>query len=143
VTGSLAVVDASIVLRLVLPDMLREPCKALIARLVGEGFELIAPALWAYETTSALCKAVHFGVLTPEEGKRALAQVMTLGVRLVPPDDVQNQQAFEWTLRLKRASAYDSYYLALAETLGCDLWTADRRLLNAMDLPWVRWVGEG
>ncbi len=141
-TGSPAVVDASITLRLVLPDVLREPCKALIARFVEGGFELVAPALWAYETTFALSEAVHFGQLTPEEGRQALVQVMTLGVRLVPPDDVLNREAFEWTLRLGRASAYDSYYLALARTLGCDLWTADRRLLNTVDLPWVHGVGE-
>ena len=67
---------------------------------------------------------------------------MGLGVRLVLPDASQNRQAFDWTLRLNRAAAYDSYYLALAEALECDLWTADRRLLNAVDLPWVRWVGE-
>jgi predicted nucleic acid-binding protein len=115
----------------------------LIARLVSEGFELVAPALWAYETTSTLCKAIRFGQLTPDEGRRILAQLIELGVRLVVPDVWQNRQAFEWTLRLERAVAYDSYYLALAETLGCDFWTADRRLLNAVDVPWVRWLGDG
>ena len=31
--------------------------------------------------------------------------------------------------------------LALAEALGCDLWTADRRLARAVDVGWVRVVG--
>ena len=28
-------------------------------------------------------------------------------------------------------TAYDATYVALAETLGCELWTGDRRLANA------------
>jgi predicted nucleic acid-binding protein len=48
-----------------------------------------------------------------------------------------------WTLRLNRAAAYDSFYLALAERLGCNLWTADRRLWQAVSAGWVRLVGEG
>lgn len=141
-TGSPAVIDASVALRLVLPDPLREQCRSLIARLMSEGFELVAPALWAYETTSTLCKAVHLGQLTPDEGRRILDQLVELGVRLVVPDVRQNRQAFEWTLRLGRAAAYDSYYLALAKALGCDFWTADRRLFNAVDAPWVRWPSD-
>ena len=59
---------------------------------------------------------------------------------MIPPDALLAQAAFEWTLRLNRAAAYDRFYLALAETLGCELWTADTRLRNAADLPWVRGV---
>lgn len=141
--GSPVVIDASLALKLVLPDPQREHASALVARLMSQGSELVAPALWAYETTSTLCKAVHFGQLTPDEGRRALSQLLGLGVRLVVPDAGQNRQALEWTLRLKRASAYDSYYLALAEALKCDLWTVDRRFFNAVDLSWVRWAGDG
>ena len=61
-----------------------------------------------------------------------------MGVQLVAPGATLSRQAFEWMLWLKRVTAYDSYYLALAEALGCDLWTADRQLANALDLPWVR-----
>jgi predicted nucleic acid-binding protein len=143
VAGSPVVIDANLALKLVLPDPQREHASALVARLMSQGSELVAPALWAYETTSTLCKAVHFGQLTPDEGRRALSQLLGLGVRLVVPDVGQNRQALEWTLRLKRASAYDSYYLALAEALKCDLWTFDRRLFNAVDLSWVRWAGDG
>ena len=141
--GSPVVIDANLALKLVLPDPQREHASALVARWMSQGSELVAPALWAYETTSTLCKAVHFGQLTPDEGRRALSQLLGLGVRLVAPDAGQNRQALEWTLRLKRASAYDSYYLALAEALKCDLWTFDRRLFNAVDLSWVRWAGDG
>ena len=141
--GTPAVIDASIALKLVLPDPMREQCRAVISRLVSDGFELVAPVLWAYETTSRLCKAIHFGQLTSDEGRRILDQIAELGVRLVAPDARHNRQAFEWTLRLKRAAAYDSYYLALAKALQCDLWTADRRLFNTAESSWVRWVGDG
>ena len=45
---------------------------------------------------------------------------------------------------MRQGAVYDSHYLALAETLGCDLWTADERFYRAVSpvAPNVRWVGE-
>jgi predicted nucleic acid-binding protein len=74
-----------------------------------------------------------------------LEQLATLGVQLVTPDLEHNQAAFDWTIRLKRAAAYDSYYLALAQSLDCPLWTADSRLFNALKderLEWLHWIEE-
>ncbi len=141
--SSAAVVDASVALRAVLPGPQQVECQHLLGRLQSAGLALLAPALWAYETTSGLTRAIRVGLLIPEEGRRALAQLAKLGVQLVPPDDQQRQAALEWTLRLDRAAAYDSFYLALAEALGCDLWTADERLANAAGQPWVRWALAG
>lgn len=132
------VVDASFAFRLVLPGTERDRFRSLVDRWLRDGYELYAPTLWAYEMTSALCKAVRFGELTPEEGRHSLALAQTLGIQLIPPDADQARAAFDWTLRLDRAAAYDSFYLALAETLRCDLWTADRHLHNAVEQPWVR-----
>jgi len=106
------------------------------------GHDLYAPGLWIYEVTSALCKAVRFGGLTAGEAGRCLTQALNLGVRLVAADEEQVRAAYAWTLRLNRAAANDSFYLALAEGLQCELWTADQRLCNAVDLPWVRFVEE-
>ena len=135
------VVDASLVFRLLLPGSHQAEVQSLVARWLADGYEMHAPSLWAYELTSALCKTVHFGQVTAEEGARTLALALRLGVRLVVPDDGLVRRAFAWTLRLERAAAYDSFYLALAEELGCDLWTADRRLARAVGLPWVRAAG--
>ena len=72
-------------------------------------------------------------------------------MRLFVPDADQNRAAFDWTLRLQRASAYDSYYLALAQALECNFWTADGRLFNALKseafvvdarLGWLHWIEE-
>lgn len=138
--NSSVVIDASLAIKAVLPNPLQAQCQALLVHLSSD--QLNAPGLWIYETTSALTKAVFFGDITAEEGRTALNQVNALGVQIAPMDSGQSFQAFEWTLRLKRAAAYDSFYLALAESLSCDLWTADRRLKNAVSLPWVRWVEE-
>lgn len=44
-----------------------------------------------------------------------------------------------------QSASYDAHYLALAEHLGCELWTADEKFRNATKgtFKWVRWVGEG
>jgi predicted nucleic acid-binding protein len=135
------VVDASLAYRLILPGRHQAEVQSLVGQWLAAGYEMHAPSLWAYELTSALCKTVHFGQLTAQEGLRTLALAQRLGVRLVAPDDESVRSAFNWTLRLNRAAAYDSFYLALAEDLGCDFWTADQHLVRAVDLPWVRLAG--
>jgi predicted nucleic acid-binding protein len=136
------VVDASFTFRLVLPGPEQDRFRLLVDGWLRDGYELHAPTLWVYEMTSALCKVVRFGELTPAEGRHSLALAQTLGIQLMPPDIDQVRTAFDWTLRLERAAAYDSFYLALAESLRCDLWTADRHLCNAVEQSWVRWAGD-
>jgi hypothetical protein len=73
---------------------------------------------------------------------QCLSWIGVCGSRLASWDDELVRCALEWTLRLDRAAAQDSGYLAFAEALGqCDLWTADRGLVRAVDRPWVRGAG--
>jgi predicted nucleic acid-binding protein len=137
------VIDASFAFRLILPSPRQTHFRALMTQWKQDGYGMCAPMLWVYEITSALCKAVHFGQLRPDEGTRALVLAQGLDVQLIPPDDTQARLAFDWTMRLNRATAYDSFYLALTETLGCELWTTDKHLCNAVDRPWVHWVSGG
>jgi len=136
------VVDASFAFRLILPGPQQAPFQDLATEWKHGGYELCAPTLWVYEITSALCKVVRCGEITLDQGQRALMLAQRLGVQLIPPDDAQARLAFDWTVRLNRAAAYNSFYLALAETLECELWTADKHLCNAVDQPWVRRVGD-
>ena len=141
--SSLVVIDASVAVKAVLPNPLQAACLALIRTF--DEVQPVAPALWAYETTSAIGKAVYFGEITEKEGRQALEKLDGLGVRLFVADADQNRAAFGWTLRLRRASAYDSYYLVLAEALESEFWTADQRLFHALKdigVDWLHWIEE-
>jgi len=61
-------------------------------------------------------------------------------VHLFVPDAEQILTAFNWILRLKRATAYDGYYLALSQVLECDFWTADKHLFNTLQDARMDWV---
>ena len=136
--GRSVVVDASFAFKLLLPNPLQKPCRAAAEEWHAQGRPLCAPALWVYELTSALCKTVYFGQIAPAERREALRLALRLGVHLFPPDTTQVELAVEWTTRLKRAAAYDCFYLALAETLQCELWTTDAHLRQAAGVDWVR-----
>jgi len=86
---------------------------------------------------------VHFGQLSSDIGRAGLRLAYQLGVDLYPPDEEMALKALAWTGRLGRAAAYDSFYLALAESLACELWTVDQRLVRAAAQPWVKLVEEG
>ena len=46
--------------------------------------------------------------------------------------------------QLQQGAVYDAHYLALAESLGCDLWTADARFSRAAGSGSVNvnWIGD-
>ncbi|MBM3144432.1 MAG: type II toxin-antitoxin system VapC family toxin [Chloroflexi bacterium] len=143
--GLPVVIDASFSLSMLLDHPFQEASLVVADELKRARKQFIAPDLWAYETTSSVCKAVHFGLIDQDEARQILALLWALGVQLIFPEDIHNQRAFDLTVRLKRAASYDSYYMALAESMKCDLWTADKKLYRvaqANDMPWVHHVGE-
>ena len=101
----------------------------------------MAPTLWRYEVTSLLTKALFFGQLSSDEVETAMHLSSHFDIDLLSPDADLATVALAWTIRLRRAAAYDSFYLALAQRLKCDLWTTDHKLFNAAGVPWVRFVG--
>lgn len=132
------VVDASFAIRLVTPHTNHDYFQNLSAQWLIQGLTMCAPSLWLYEVTSATTKLVRFGELNNQQGQELIQQLQNLGVVLFEMDTSLITRAFDWTLQLNRAAAYDSFYLALAEKLGCDFWTADQRLANAVSHPWVK-----
>lgn len=135
-------VDASLILRTLVPEPLSEQAQALLARWRREQATLIAPALLAFEVTATLRRYVHFKRMAPSQGERAFAQFRGLDIRL------SHRKALfplAWQLanRFNRPTAYDTAYLALAQLDRCDFWTADEKLYNSVKdaLPWVHWIG--
>ena len=75
-------------------------------------------------------RSVTFKEFSRDQAEAMLALITEFDFAVIAPDAAQIQRAFDWTLRLRRAAAYDSFYLALAETTSDGLWTADERLVQ-------------
>jgi predicted nucleic acid-binding protein len=136
-------VDASIVVSLVTRGALGSPYAAAWRQWHQSGLKPVAPSLLIYEVVNVLHRYVRHGMLLPEEASDALEAVLGLGIDL-RSDAELHPRALALAGRLGLAAAYDvhhvAHYLALAERLGVEFWTADRRLQQAVGatLPWVR-----
>jgi predicted nucleic acid-binding protein len=73
----------------------------------------------------------------------ALRAALSLPLRLYGEPEL-HARALDLAERLSLPAAYDAHYLALADWLGAEFWTADQRLVRAVqdELPWVRAVGD-
>jgi predicted nucleic acid-binding protein len=88
---------------------------------------VVVPHLIDAEVANALRSNVMRGGLEDHDARRALASWARLGIRRFPSVGLLDRI---WELRAN-LTAYDASYVALAETLGCDLVTADARLAGA------------
>jgi predicted nucleic acid-binding protein len=134
----MVVLDASFSIPLFISDPRSPQALTVVQQLKGAGHSFLAPTLWIYEVTSTIRKLHHFGSLNPTEVEFAIDSMLAFEIEFIQPDGELVKRAMAWSQRLKRASAYDSFYLALAAERGCDLWTADVHLSNAMQQSWVR-----
>ncbi len=135
------IIDASYTLKMLFPGSLQPTLQAQMNAWQEKETPLYAPTLWRYEVTSTLAKSVHFRQLTEETANMLLDLALGLDISIVAPEESLCKDALRWTYRLKRASAYDSFYLALAESLHAELWTADRKLVNAVGQDWIHYAG--
>jgi len=89
-----------------------------------------APRLWMSETTSAVRFLLSQKEITSDEAEQALRTIHGLRVEIINEDEELCLRALELAGKLGQSKAYDAIYLALAEKLVADFWTADERLAN-------------
>jgi predicted nucleic acid-binding protein len=138
--GSVVVVDASLAVKWLVNEEGTEKAVALLERWADRQTVIAAPPLLPVEITNVLYKRVRRAEITVSDAVILLRQLLGLGIAL-RSTELLHQSALEWAGRLGLPAAYDSYYLALADYLGCEFWTADERLYNTAKerLTWIRY----
>ena len=138
------VVDANIAIQTVLD--LTADMEHFWERIDLEQITPCAPRLWLSETTSAIRFLLSQKEITSEEAEQALRTIHGLRVEIIDEDEELCLRALELAGKLGQSKAYDAIYLALAEKLATDFWTADERLANRcqkdLKLSWVYLTGK-
>lgn len=117
------VVDASVVVAAgTNPDRAGDWARELLA-----GPDLCAPQLLPVEVANALRRRLPRSSLADAVGRDLLRDVCSLGLDLYPFEPFSDRV---WALR-ENLTAYDAWYVALAEVHDCPLATLDHRLVAA------------
>jgi predicted nucleic acid-binding protein len=135
--NNLVCLDASFLVRLVTSHNDTRP-KAMVESWLDQRRQLIAPTLLYYEVCNALYLYQRVGQLESEAVQKALTAAMAVPVQLHGGPEL-HRSALNYASQYGLKATYDAHYLVLAERMGSDLWTADRRLARTVQsmLSWV------
>lgn len=134
-------VDASLVLNLLLPDERIQRLADLWSEWTESQTIPFGPPLIFAEVPSALRQSVYSGRISANAGDTAFLDFVQMGIEVSGRTDL-HVLAWEFAKTYNQSRVYDAMYLAAAQAEDCELWTLDRRLVNAVNLPWVRWAGD-
>jgi predicted nucleic acid-binding protein len=124
------VVDSSVAIKWVLPEVLQAEANAL-RELWDEGqIQCWAPSLLFAEIGSVFWKRARKNELSSDECLEAVGLLQSLPWN-VTPIEALSEESLRLALVYDR-TVYDSLYLALAARLDCDFVTADLRLANSL-----------
>jgi len=139
------VIDANLTLALFLHLPYTEQAYRLMERLYSRRIALSVPLLWEYECVSGFHRAARLGAIDLRQAAEFMKDLLALEIERVAPTAESHQSALHWAERLKHSKAYDAQYVALAEALSAELWSADERLVNALKsqgVDWAHWIME-
>jgi predicted nucleic acid-binding protein len=140
---SLVVIDANLAIYSVLNTPQSIQAAEAQAYFQRQQASLFAPLLWWFEVTSVIHRYFFDKLITASVAIEAL-DILFSDLAVEPVENLY-RSAFDWASRLQQKAAYDGFYLAAAEHLGAELWTADQALgkrARQLGVSWVRWMGE-
>lgn len=137
------VVDASVAFKWLVEEEHSDKATALVRLSDDNGIQLAAPAIMPFEVANALHRRVDRGDLSLDVAVELMQRLISIGVKLHQPPGI-HQRALELASQLSQGAVYDAHYLALAETLNCQMWTADQRFhrANQPTAQRTHWIGE-
>ena len=134
------VVDASLAVKWLVEEDDSDKAHAALESWVARDVTRIAPYLLPFEVANALHRRVLRGELNVGDGIRMISRLLTSRLELHQPPEL-HVRALQLASQLNQNAAYDAHYLALAESIGCELWTADERFYRAASQAWTMCAG--
>lgn len=137
------VVDTSLAVKWVLEEDYAAEAAALLDLWTMGNIARTVPSWFGCEVTNVLLKNVLRRSIGVPEARDALSTVLNETISW-DEEPALSIRALDLAVTLAQPASYDCHYLALAEYLDCELWTADARFWNVAKgaFPRVRWVGE-
>ena len=137
------VVDASLAVKWLVSEVHSDKAFALAHLWASQATQPVAPHLMPVEVANALHRRVLRQEVTQETAIRLMESLLASGIELREASDL-HRRALILAGRLRQNAVYDAHYLALAEALHCELWTADEKFYRAAasQTSNIRWVGE-
>ena len=141
--SGVVVVDASLAFKWLVREEHSGKALTLLHAWDRQGVRPAAPHLLPFEVANALHRRVVRGELTVEAAADLIGSLLASRLELHETPGLHGR-ALQLASELKQGAAYDAHYLALAETLDCELWTADERFFRAASAVSsnVRWLNE-
>ena len=141
--NSLVVVDATLAFKWLAQEEYSDRADALGRFWASRGTRRAAPYFMPVEVANALHRRVVRAEMSVHDGVRLIERLLSSGLELHETPNLHGR-ALEMAGRLNQGAVYDAHYLALAETLDCELWTADEKFFRVASpvAENVRWIGE-
>lgn len=137
------VVDASVVVKWLVTEENTDEADALARYCSEQSIQMAAPYHMRIEATNALHKRLVRGEHPLETVVDGVESLLAMDIEIVDMGSL-HVRAAQLAAQLRQGAVYDAHYLALAESLGCDLGTADHRFERAdieASFP-VHWLGD-
>jgi predicted nucleic acid-binding protein len=141
-------IDASVAAKWVFEEEYSQQAVALVDDCRKTRQRLVAPALLPIEVSNVIRQRMSRDGLSLADAEAALERFLAFSVAVRPNAPREQEALYLRALHLAVAhdlpAVYGSQYLALAETLGCTLWTDDRRLLRllAHKVDYLKWIAD-
>ena len=126
----LLVIDANIAVKWVTDEPDHDIAISLYNDTIRSGRAIVTPYHFDGEVANAIWRKAFRGLISLDAAFLALDAFGSFETVALAPDGLL-RTGFEISRSLGAAAVYDALYVALAEIVGCELWTADSRLLNA------------
>ena len=136
------VVDASVALKWVLQEEYTDEALALRSRWQDTAELIIAPPIFRSEVANVLHRRARREELSHVDARELLDALLPT-VATAEPAGLYGR-ALAMAEELTLYTIYDALYLALAESEGCEFWTADLPFVRSVrhQFPRVRWITE-
>jgi predicted nucleic acid-binding protein len=124
------VLDSNVALKWVLREPDSDKARQVRVDCQQQIHELLAPDVFPIEVAHALARAERRAIITPVQGPMFLADILASPPHLYPYVPLL-WRAYAISSQA-RIGVYDCLYVALAEREGCELLTADDRLVRTL-----------
>lgn len=110
---------------------------------IDQGVERLVPSWFMCELANVVFQRVRGKLQSLQDAQDNFRDIVRF-VRILDAEPNISVQAIQIAFRFGQGAAYDAHYLALAEHLDCELWTADEHFWQAVrsDFDRVKWIGQ-